>query len=151
LPGVVGATTLSQVDPRQAPLKLVCLRWLFGALMAALSPMWLGPMLLPIERAVAEAHHVCACGMAVGTCGCPECEKLEQAQREERPSPAPVLKGECDKQTGLLAAAHLPPAVLASTPAISPPVAVAELVPPPRRALVSMPQPAPPTPPPRRS
>jgi len=121
------------------------------ALVALLSPLWLGPMLMPIERAVAEAHHVCACGMAVGTCGCPECEELERA-RHHGDSPAyPVLKGECDEGSALLGAAPLPPALLPAPVAVMPKATVTILDTPPRSSLASRAPPGPPTPPPRRS
>ncbi len=121
----------------------------FVALAVALSPLWLGPMLVPIERAFAEAHHVCACGMAVGTCGCPECEALERQQRTDDSSPVPLLKGECDRGTTLLGAPHLPPPLLPAPPGVLLSAGVAVLDPPACPALASLASPPPPTPPPR--
>ncbi len=120
-------------------------------LVAALAPLWLGPMLTPIEQAFGAVHHVCACGMAVGTCGCPECEELERQHRLDEASPRPLLKGDCERNAGLLGAADLPPVVLPAALGVIPAPAVAELLPLARRSVVSVPNGPPPTPPPRQN
>jgi hypothetical protein len=107
-------------------------RWLsFFCLLATLAPLWLGPMLLPIERAYAEAHHACACGMAMGTCGCPECERIEHDRREGASSPVPLLKGECEKGAKLAGTSTMPPALMPPPVGVPAADAVAELAAPP--------------------
>jgi len=125
------------------------LRLLVVAVLAALSPLWLGAMLLPLEAAYAEAHHVCACGMAVGTCGCPECEALERMRHDDHASAVPLLKGECDRESGLGGGVHLPPGVLPAFLAVVAPSAVASVPTAVSRGLVSRVAAPPPTPPPR--
>ncbi len=121
----------------------------FVTLLAVLAPLWLGPMLLPIEQAVAEANHVCACGMPVGTCGCLACELLEKQAREDGASPCPLLKGECGKGSLALGGFDAPPAILPAPVRLLAPPALARRSPAPPLDLVSLAPPAPPTRPPR--
>jgi hypothetical protein len=92
----------------------------FVALLAMLAPLWLGPATLPLLRALAgDASHTCACGMAPGTCGCPECERLEhERQREHAPRPYRVLKSACDDQGAPLPSLAVPPCVMPATLAL---------------------------------
>ena len=119
------------------------------SLLAMLAPLWLGPMLAPIEQAIAESHHVCACGMAVGTCGCPDCDDLLRQAREGAPPICPMLKGECGQGTPLVGAASLPPVLPAPLAADLPALQiVALLAADPRPRLFSRMPPPPPRPPP---
>jgi hypothetical protein len=63
-----------------------------------LAPMMLGPSFGTFVRALGgEADHKCACGMPEGTCGCPECARIEhQRLRERAPAPYPVLRSQCE-------------------------------------------------------
>jgi hypothetical protein len=119
--------------------------------LAVLAPLLLGPALVPLTRALGGAdEHLCACGMAPGTCGCPECEKLEHARLAERaPRPYPVVKGQCGGD-------EVAPGY-AALPAATPPSDGVLLAPSPR-ALLALERPAtalsrdptePSTPPPR--
>jgi hypothetical protein len=80
--------------------------------LALLLPMVLGPALVPLARAWGGVDsHVCACGMARGTCGCPECEKLEHERlREHAPRPYPVLRAYCGGDEVASGYSALPPA-----------------------------------------
>ena len=118
-------------------------------LLAMLAPLWLGPMLVPIEQAIADSHHVCACGMAVGTCGCPECDDLLRQAREGAPPVCPMLKGECGRGTPLVGAASLPPVLPPGLALdLEVPRAVTLLEAAPVLPLFSRAPPPPPTPPP---
>lgn len=66
--------------------------------LALLAPMMLGPSFGTFVRALGgEADHKCACGMPEGTCGCPECARIEhQRLRERAPARYPVLRSQCD-------------------------------------------------------
>jgi hypothetical protein len=128
----------------KVPVRLALL-WVMTAL--ALAPMWLGPLLVSIETAVAEAQHVCACGMPKGTCGCPECEREQRMNEGAR---GPMLKGACDPDGSPVVWTDAPPvhgAPLLVTFAGPPGPLLATATPPPgvRSAL----SPPPPTPPPR--
>jgi hypothetical protein len=126
--------------------------WLaFVWLLIAVSPIWLGPLLTPLRLAIADAHHTCACGMTPGTCGCPECDRLERERLSDKePEACPVLKGECERDAAFLGGSHVPPAVMPPLPRIEPARTLAQLATPlPRAALLSVALPAPPKPPPR--
>ena len=64
-----------------------------------LLPLLLGPATMPLVRALGglEEHH-CACGMAAGKCGCPECARLEEQRRsnDELLHEKSVVKSSCD-------------------------------------------------------
>jgi hypothetical protein len=117
-------------------------------LIAVLAPLWLGPMLAPLAQAFVEAHHVCACGMAMGTCGCPECERIEEQRRQDEAPPFPVVKGECDKNGTPLANAPVPPMVLPALFAMIVPSTSSVALVSPSRSPVSRAAPPPPTRPP---
>ena len=120
---------------------------MFAVMCVLLSPAWLGPTVGPIARALGAFEHVCACGMAPGTCGCPACARLERERHEH--APRPVLKSSCDRDEGALPAPPLPPCVLPTLVALrDPAVEDVLLVPPAERALLSVAD-GPPTPPPR--
>jgi hypothetical protein len=121
--------------------------------LAVLLPMILGPGLGPVTRALGGAsEHLCACGMARGTCGCPECEALERARlREHAPRPYPVVRARCAGDDEVLPGyAALPPSLPGSQSVLLPPSprALAKLERP-AEALSCDPSP-PATPPPRR-
>jgi hypothetical protein len=133
------------------PASLVGLVLTFALALAFMAPMLLGPALGPLSRALGgAAQHLCACGMVPGTCGCPECERLErQRELDKSPRPYRTLTSQCND--GEIAAGFpaLPPAV---------PLATFTLSAPPPRELASIPSPPsarsrdpvpPPTPPPR--
>jgi hypothetical protein len=79
-------------------------RWLHRAITIACAvvlsaPLLLGPGAGALLRALGGADvHRCACGMKAGTCGCPECERLEHAHQLEAEAlrEHPVLKSSCD-------------------------------------------------------
>lgn len=55
------------------------LRQVVAVLIVLLGPMWLGPAMGPLARALgASIEHQCACGMKRGSCGCPTCMAEEQ-------------------------------------------------------------------------
>jgi len=123
---------------------------LWIVLVAALSPLWLGPALTPVLVAAAESHHVCACGMAIGTCGCPACERAEHERLSERaPRPYPMLKGECEREQTVLSGVTVPPSVLPASVSLSPALATAAVDTPRPATLASLEPNGPPTPPPR--
>jgi hypothetical protein len=118
--------------------------------MTSLAPLWLGPALSPIMAAATEAQHVCACGMTPGTCGCPECERVERERLSEKSAPPfPTLKGECDTGSPVLSAVAIPPSILPASLSLTPPTFVALAPATPRVPLASLASPRPPTPPPR--
>jgi hypothetical protein len=94
-------------------------RGLAGALvalvfaLAVLAPMVLGPALVPLTQALGGADsHLCACGMARGTCGCPECEKIEHERlREHAPHSYPVLRAHCGEDDAATGSPALPTAI----------------------------------------
>lgn len=97
-----------------------------------------------------DVSHKCACGMKPGTCGCPECARLEkQRQDDERPRPYPVFKPSCDPAS-VLAVAGAAPFVLAASPgAMLPAPRATVLRDAPGFALATQITLEPPTPPPR--
>jgi hypothetical protein len=116
------------------------------------APVFLGPATgLLLHALGGEVEHQCACGMARGKCGCPECA-LEERDRAERKQhhPYAVLKSSCEDDDGVPALGALPPA-MPTPPFVVHRVAFAEraqpIAPP---ALDSVDGPPPPTPPPRR-
>src|ERR1700733_66736 len=120
--------------------------------LALLAPMMLGPALGPLTQALgAAADHRCACGMAPGTCGCPECARIEhQSFREHAPAPYAVLRSQCERNEVAPGFMALPPAleapaagVIARTPVAS----ASPLAPAARRSRDAT---EPVTPPPRR-
>jgi len=126
--------------------RLILLVWL----VVGLSPMWLGPLLTPLRVAVAEGHHVCACGMTPGTCGCPECERTERERLSPGAAePAPVLKGECDDRQVPLGGGHVPAAIPPAPIALAAPSSVAAASPLGAPATHARGPTAPPTRPPR--
>jgi len=92
-----------------------------------LAPMLLGPAAGPLTQAMGgEAKHLCACGMVEGTCGCPECARLERQRhrdRDEAPKAYPVLKSQCGGDDVPVAFAPLPVVAPATFPTPSVPKA----------------------------
>ena len=122
-------------------------------LVALAVPCALGAGAGPVLRMMGSLdEHVCKCGMKPGTCGCPECARLEARRRADRaPTPTPALRRDCNEgEPAMPGGAPMPSGVL-------PPAAIALLRAPagrrvpftdarastPRRDL------EPPTPPPR--
>jgi hypothetical protein len=66
--------------------------------MVLAAPAALGGALSPVLQQLGGAtEHVCKCGMPVGKCGCPSCERQEQERlSEHRTEAAPTLKSHCD-------------------------------------------------------
>ncbi len=94
-------------------------RWLRAAIAAAtlvvlVVPAALGPTWGPLLRQLgAQATHVCKCGMKPGTCGCPDCARLEQQEHDDRaPLSVPALRRTCDDDTPALGSSALPDAVV---------------------------------------
>jgi hypothetical protein len=79
-------------------------------LFALLAPMLLGPGSAWVLRALGGApEHQCACGMKPGTCGCPECARIEHERSEaKRPLPYAALRSTCEDSDAPLASAALP-------------------------------------------
>jgi hypothetical protein len=116
------------------------------ALVALIAPLWLGPALDPLVRALgAEREHTCACGMVPGKCDCPECAD------EQQPHADPICKSGCNGSPSL----SLPDAIHACV--LPAPFALRGASPSSRAAprcaaeLVPLDANAPPTPPPRSS
>jgi hypothetical protein len=81
-------------------------------------PAALGSALGPVLRDLAgSSQHVCKCGMPVGRCGCPACERLERERlRERQPDPLPALKRHCDDEAPTMPlGTALPAGVLAAS------------------------------------
>jgi hypothetical protein len=94
-------------------------RWLLGVLAAATLvvialPAALGPTWGPILRALGEqTTHVCKCGMKAGTCGCPECARLEHEREDaKRACPVPAVRRACDDEGPAFAFGDMPLAVV---------------------------------------
>ena len=82
------------------------------------APAALGASLGPVLRELGEStQHVCKCGMPVGKCGCPACERTEQQRlSEHRTEAAPILKRHCDDDAPAMPlGAALPARVLAAS------------------------------------
>jgi hypothetical protein len=90
--------------------------------LAVIAPMIFGPALAPLTRALGGIDdHVCACGMTRGTCGCPECEKLEQNRlREHAPHPYAVLRARCAGDEVAPGLAALPPSLARAEGVLAP-------------------------------
>jgi hypothetical protein len=108
--------------PRVAHLQRVLRQWVrlvcAMTLVALAAPAALGASLGPILRELAESTaHVCKCGMPVGKCGCPACERTEQQRlSEHRTEAAPTLKRHCDDDAPAMPlGAALPAGVLAAS------------------------------------
>jgi len=102
-------------------------RWLrvacaVATLVLVAAPVALGAGLGPVLRELgATAEHQCKCKMAPGTCGCPECARLEQVRLSERHAGAvPHLRGQCDEDAPAFPSATPPGAVLAAVVATLP-------------------------------
>jgi len=119
--------------------------------LAVLAPMMLGPALSPLTQALGGAvEHRCACGMAPGTCGCPECARIEHQRSQERaPAPYAVLRSECERNEVAPGFTALPPALEAPPGCwiARAPTARAALLSPPERHSREATEPV--TPPPR--
>jgi hypothetical protein len=89
-----------------------CVR--FAVLLATsavlLAPLLLGPGSAWALRALGGTpEHHCACGMKPGTCGCPECERIEHERNEaKRPLKYAALRSSCDDSDAPIASAALP-------------------------------------------
>jgi hypothetical protein len=75
------------------------------------------------ELGAATEQHVCKCGMPVGKCGCPECERLEQERRREHvPEHLATLKRHCDDDAPAIPFGVLPTGVLSAASSATLPV-----------------------------
>ena len=104
--------------PRRRLLEtLAALLVALAVAMAVVGPMMLGPALSPLMQALGgAADHRCACGMAPGTCGCPECARIEhQRSRERAPAPYAVLRSQCQDDEVAPGFSGLPLAIEAAT------------------------------------
>jgi hypothetical protein len=123
----------------------------YAALVTLAAPAAFGPAMGHVLRELGAQHaHLCKCGMVPGKCGCPECERLEQArQRVLAPDALPAMRGECDDDAPSILFGALP-AVGLAPPVATIPVPRGERVPPLRaNAPPLWPHLDPPTPPPR--
>jgi hypothetical protein len=108
--------------PRVAPLQRLLRRWArlvcAVTLVVLAAPAALGASLGPVLRELGESPtHVCKCGMPVGKCGCPACERAEQERLgEQRAEATPILKRHCDDDAPAMPlGAALPAGVLAAS------------------------------------
>ena len=108
--------------PRVAHLQRLLRQWArlvcTVTLVVLAAPAALGASLGPVLRELGDStEHVCKCGMTVGKCGCPECERDEQQRlSEHRSEAAPTLKRHCDDETPAMPlGAALPAGVLAAS------------------------------------
>jgi hypothetical protein len=131
-------------------------RWLLGALAAATLvvialPAALGPTWGPILRALGEQRtHVCKCGMKAGTCGCPECARLEHERLDaKRPCPVPALRRACDDEAPAFAFGDMPLAVVPASSRVPVVPSLGEALPPDAMPVFRGVEAEPPTPPPR--
>jgi hypothetical protein len=83
------------------------MRFLVWLAFAVMLPVALGPARTPIERALGgEPSHACACGMKRGTCGCPECERVER--EKETVSKHIAVRNACEDDDGFVRAPATP-------------------------------------------
>ena len=107
---------------RVAPLQRWLRRWArlvcTVTLVVLAAPAALGASLSPIFHELGDSTvHVCKCGMPVGKCGCPACDRAEQQRLSEHMTEVvPVLKRHCeDEAPAMLLGAALPAGVLAAS------------------------------------
>jgi hypothetical protein len=115
-------------------------------------PMALGPASGTVMRLLAgEPDHHCMCGMKPGTCGCPECERLEQMRTHDREHPpkGPVVKAACDSEVGALPSFASPAVLPAAALEIRKTAALERAAPSFSPSVESLDPAPPPTPPPR--
>jgi hypothetical protein len=114
-------------------------------------PIGLGPATSTVVRLLGGGpEHVCMCGMKRGTCGCPECQRLEAERRAGRRVRAyDVIHRTCDGDDGVAVTPALPPFVSAPDGVAVPEPAAAKTAPTPIAALRSQLAREPSTPPPR--
>jgi hypothetical protein len=121
--------------------------------LAVLAPMMLGPALGPLTRALGGTdEHRCACGMVQGTCGCPECARIEHKRLHDRaPVPYPVLRSQCEGDEVAAAFAALPLAIEAPVGFVLAPAPEASVAPLRPSEALSRDATEPATPPPRHA
>ncbi len=133
-------------------IRLLAATWgTLACLLALVAPMWLGPAMSPLVRALGGTpEHHCACGMKRGQCGCAECEAAARREDRDARSPIPVLSTHCLSDDSIPTAPALPVAapgvvaVLAAPPTAHPLERLRGVV-----LLDGRDADAPPTPPPR--
>jgi hypothetical protein len=123
-------------------------RWLVVLLFFVTLPIALGPA--TVRLLAGEEDHQCMCGMKRGTCGCPDCERLEQMRKHDREHAPqyPVVKGKCNADTEALTA-FSPPAVLRAPLEVRQAAHVGQVPTLMSSSLQSVDHAPPPTPPPR--
>ncbi|MDP9002164.1 MAG: hypothetical protein M3O46_18890 [Myxococcota bacterium] len=73
------------------------------SMLVLVSPIWLGPAMSFVSREMARPQHLCACGMAMGKCGCPTCARIaQQGDRETGSKRCPAVKMTCDDENASL-------------------------------------------------
>jgi hypothetical protein len=109
-------------SPRVAHLQRLLRQWArlvcTVTLVVLAAPAALGASLGPILNELGDSTgHVCKCGMPVGKCGCPACDRAEQERLgEHRTEAAPILKRHCDDDAPAMPlGAALPTGVLAAS------------------------------------
>lgn len=92
--------------------------WALVTLLVVAAPAAFGPALDPVLRLLGQVGHACQCGMEPGTCGCPECARLERQRLAERPrgGDKPTFEKACAQNPAIRTAA-LPTSVTAAGPA----------------------------------
>lgn len=141
-----------RVDLRARFRRLLHLVVLLSAAAFVALPMLAGAGATGIARALGGgAEHHCACGMAPGTCGCPECAELEHAKREttERLAGHAILRSSCDDGSGLPGIGAPPPGAVPFLARLARPSFERLRTSPARDVDPSLERARPPTPPPR--
>jgi hypothetical protein len=143
---------------RVSPLARAVRRWVrlaiaWSTLAVVAAPAAFGPSIgvMMRELGASAAEHVCKCGMPVGKCGCPECDRLEQERLQEHAvERLAALKRHCDDDAPAIPFGMLPNGVPAAIDGATLPVPRGERLRIARAvAHVSSPGHEPPTPPPR--
>jgi hypothetical protein len=96
------------------------------------APAAFGPAVGVVMRELGAAVevHVCKCGMPVGKCGCPECDRLEHDRQTEHVSErVATFKRHCSDDTPVMPSAMLPTGVLASSSIVELPLFRGDRVP----------------------
>jgi hypothetical protein len=115
------ATHVVTLSRSRAAITLRSVRFVMALLWIVVMPLALGPATTPLTRWLGgEADHRCSCGMKAGTCGCPECERLERirAYDREHESTNPLVKTACDTNDDMLRS-QTPCASIPTMPAIA--------------------------------
>jgi hypothetical protein len=93
------------------------MRFLAWLAFVVMLPVALGPARMTIERALGgEPSHACACGMKRGTCGCPECERLDREAKKV--SKHVAVRSTCEDDDGFVRAPAAPIVTMPNAPLV---------------------------------